>query len=494
LRNIILTGPSFREGCKQVKGELMKFLTTTALFIFLLSASVIQAGEIHLHFPHFTGHQYEWKIFQGKQELTVRSGEISPNGRLILTMPEPYQNYRGMTRWLLKKGGGLDMIYTGKGFSVECLAEKPNSENIIYTGNPENGFLKAQHRRQQNILDKLGAVSHLLQVYQQDEGLHKTALAEQAHLRQAFAQVQSDRSTGPLYAARFGEIVDFTRSIADKIYDNPVDHTAYFNDFVTHTLDFKDLYTSGHWDQVLHHWLMMNIRSDKGDKAFTERLYTATGRMDQDDILAGFAEKALPLLVETGKDDLLPIIADHLKNHPTAQASLSDGVKKMMASVKILTGKKGPDLIFHAPIRTQNGTSSDDIIIQTGNLDAAYTILLFYQGECSLCEDALIDLANKYKRLTELNVRVIAISSDTTDQEFEKKLAYHLWPDNYCDYTGMAGENFTQYGVMGVPTLYLLNQEGVVLKKAPKVDEVTNIYSADKFAYRPSMSLTLAPK
>ena len=448
------------------------------LLCFLGSKS--HAGEIQLNFPHFAGHVYEWKIFQGKQELTVRSDEIPSDGRVTLTMPEEYQDYQGMTRWLLKKGGGLDMIYTGKGFSVECLSAQPGPDNIIYTANPENDFLKSQHRRQQTILDKLGAINHLLQVYTPEEDLHKTALDEQAQLRQAFEQVQADRAKSPLYAARFGEIVDFTRGIADKIYDNPEDHTAYFNDFVTHTLNFEDLYTSGHWDQVLHHWLMMNIRSDKGDQAFIKRIDEALPRMDREDIVAAFAEKAVPLLVEKGKDDLLPAIADHLENRPAVQKALSGSVKNMMASVKILTGQKAPDLVFHAPVRTQTGTSVQDIIIKTGSLDADYTILLFYQGECHLCEDALIDLANKYAGLEKQNVRVVAISADKTDKGFEKKLAYHQWPDNYCDFTGMAGENFTNYGVLGVPTLILLNQDGVVAKKTAIVDELIEIINKEK--------------
>jgi peroxiredoxin len=278
-----------------------------------------------------------------------------------------------------------------------------------------------------------------------------------------------------LYAARFGEIVDFTRGIADKIYENQEDHIAYFNNFVTHTLDFKDLYTSGHWDQVLHHWVMMNIRSDKGEKAFIDRLDTAMSRMDRDDILAAFAEKAVPLLVEKGKDDLLPAIANNLENRSAVQAALSGSVKNMMESVKILTGTKGPDLVFHAPVRTQTGMVNQDINIDTGNLDSTFAILLFYQGECPLCEDALIDLANKYKQLKEQNVRVIAISADKTEQGFQKKLAYHQWPDNYCDFTGMNGNNFTNYAVLGVPTLFLLDQEGTVLKKTAMVDELIKI-------------------
>jgi peroxiredoxin len=440
------------------------------LFI-LFFPSLPHAQEIHLHFPHFTGHAYDWQIFQGEKELSVRSDEISPDGRVTLVMPDAFQDYRGMTRWLLKKGGGLDMIYSGNGFSVECLSLQPGPDNIIYTGNLENDYLKSRHDRKQTILDKLGAVNHLLQVYAPEEDLHKTALDEQADLRRAFEQTQADRAKSPLYAARFGEIVDFTRGIADRIYDNPEDHTAYFNDFVTHTLDFNDLYTNGHWDQVLHHWLMMNIRSTQGDAGFEQRLDTVLGRMAKDEILSAFAEKAVLLLVQKGKDDFLPGIQTFLNSRPGTLAALSDHVMHLMASVKILIGQKAPDLVFSAPVRTRQGINDQDIIIEICNLGEDQTILLFYQGDCPLCEDALIDLANKYKQLSERNVRVIAVSGDRTDQAFEKKLAYHQWPDNYCNFTGMDGVNFKNYGVLGVPTLFLLDREGVVLRKGAMVDE-----------------------
>jgi len=144
----------------------------------------------------------------------------------------------------------------------------------------------------------------------------------------------------------------------------------------------------------------------------------------------------------------------------------------MMASIKILTGKKAPDLVLKAPVRTQSGKSTSNITLETGKLNADYTILLFYQGECQLCEDALIDLANQYKRLAEHKVRVIAISGDTTEQGFEKKLTYHQWPDNYCDFTGMNGANFKNYGVLGTPTLFLLDKDGMVLEKTATVDDV----------------------
>jgi hypothetical protein len=354
---------AFQAGGFQTVLLIMKQITFAFAFIviFLLSCSGVHAQAIQLHFPHFADHSYDWEIFQGEKQITVRSGEVGSDGRVALVMPETYQGYRGMTRWMLKTGGGLDMIYVGKGFSVECLSEHPNDKNIIYTGNPENDYLKNQNHRQQSILDKLGAVNHFLQVYTHTEDLYQAISKEQVQMRQQFEQIQADRADSPLYAARFGEIVNFTKGVADKVYVNPADHTGYFNDFVTHTLKFQDLYTSGHWDQVLHQWLMMNIGSATGNVGFKNRLAVAIKRMVEDHILADFTEIAVPLLVQKGKDDLLPQIKALLDIRPGAQAGLSATVKRMLASFKIRTGKKGPDLKFQAPVRTQTGLVHQDI-------------------------------------------------------------------------------------------------------------------------------------
>ena len=440
--------------------------------IFMLFSEVANARVIQLHFPRFAGQSYDWNIFQAETSLTVGSGVIDSEGRVTLIMPEANKNYRGMTRWLLKSGGGLDMIYVGKEFSVECLSKKPGPGNIIYTNNPENDYLAAQHRRQQAILDKLQAVNHFLKVYTPGEALYQTVSEEQKVLRRRFAQVQADRSKSPLYAARFGEIVDFTRGIADKIYENSDDHTTYFNDFVTYTLNFEDLYTSGHWDQAWHHWLMMNIRSKRESRAFKDRLDILLKRIEQDNILMAFAQKTVPLLVQMGKDDLLPQIKEYLDKNSAAKAGLSATVKRMLTSFRILTGTKAPDLIFRAPVRTQTGVVNNDIIVKTDNLEADYTVLLFYQGDCQSCEDALITLSNQYKSLGDRNVRVIAISADDSEQSFKKKLPYHQWPDNYCDFSGLAGINFKNYAVLGTPTLYLLGSKGIVLKKTAIVEEL----------------------
>jgi peroxiredoxin len=448
--------------------------TTFALVLLLtrlLSHGGVDAREITLHFPHFAGQSYDWNIFQGEKTVTLASGVISPEGRVTLVMPDEYKIYRGMTRWMLKTGGGLDMIYAGKGFSVECLSDKPSNETIVYTGDPENIFLRNQFKRQQAVLERLEAVNHLLQVYTPQEELYPILSTEQGSLRRQFGEIQADRKKSPLYAARFGEVVDFTRGIADRIYEKQEDHTAYFNDFMTLFLNFQDLYTSGHWDQVLHTWLMMNIRSGQ-DAAFGNRLGEVLKRMDQDDILAAFVRKTVPLLVQMGKDDLLPRVGEVLDKHPGVKTGLTEPARNMLASYKILTGRKAPDLVFQAPVRTSTGVVNGGITIATDKLGAEQTLLLFYQGDCQPCEDALIALSNGYNVLKDKNVRVIAVSADESPQSFEKKIPYHQWPDNYCDFTGKAGVNFKNYAVLGTPTMFLLDRDGIVVKKTAVAEDL----------------------
>ena len=171
------------------------------------------------------------------------------------------------------------MIYVGKDFSVECLSRAPPARITSFTKTTLR-TITCQHRAKNNrlLLKKLEAVNHLLQAYSPDDALYKTALKEQERLRLQFEQTQKERTNSSLYAARFGEIVDLTRGVADQVYENREDHVRYFNDFVTHTMNFMDLYTSGHWDRVLDNWVMMNIRSKDGDAGFEKRLTTALNR------------------------------------------------------------------------------------------------------------------------------------------------------------------------------------------------------------------------
>ncbi len=140
-------------------------------------------------------------------------------------------------------------------------------------------------------------------------------------------------------------------------------------------------------------------------------------------MITAVARKLVLLLVQKGKDDLLPVIVTHLDRHSGAKALLPETVRNMIASVKIMTGKKAPDLIWKAPVLTQTKKTHQDIILKTGALNTDPTILLFYQGECQLCEDALIDLANAYDQLSANHVRVIAVSGDDSEKGFRKRIS-----------------------------------------------------------------------
>jgi len=44
----------------------------------------------------------------------------------------------------------------------------------------------------------------------------------------------------------------------------------------------------------------------------------------------------------------------------------------------------------------------------------------------------------------------------------------------YCDFEGTSGVNFRNFAVMGTPTMFLINSEGVIIEKVATVKQLIN--------------------
>jgi thioredoxin-related protein len=81
-------------------------------------------------------------------------------------------------------------------------------------------------------------------------------------------------------------------------------------------------------------------------------------------------------------------------------------------------------------------------------------------------------LVGSYPILEDKGVRLISISADTDYQVFENTALGHPWADKYCDERGMSGPNFKRYGVVGTPTMFLLDKQGQILLRTADLTEV----------------------
>jgi hypothetical protein len=129
--------------------------------LLLLLSTGTKAQVVSLYFPHFTGHQWTLITFQGNKQDTILTGTIPLSGKVALGIPNSHQHYRGMARWMLAGGGGLDFILNGESFSAECLSDQPDESNIGYTGTVENTYFLATNQALSDILGKYALVDQM---------------------------------------------------------------------------------------------------------------------------------------------------------------------------------------------------------------------------------------------------------------------------------------------------------------------------------------------
>ena len=83
-----------------------------------------------------------------------------------------------------------------------------------------------------------------------------------------------------------------------------------------------------------------------------------------------------------------------------------------------------------------------------------------------------VGLKKNYKTLTSKNLKIITFSADTEKSVYQKTVADFPWLDNYCDFKGIGGINFKNYGILGTPSMFILDSKGFIIEKIALADEL----------------------
>ena len=429
----------------------IKMLFYRPVFVLFLWAQtgLLQGQEISLTFPKFAGSSWDLILLRGLEKDTIRSGVIPPDGKVILTIPETHRDYCGMARWMLRNGGGLDFVLNRENFSVECLSDQPNESNIIYTGSVENTFLRENHHAQELILARYEAVHMALSVYPPGSVLHDPLVQEEKRLLEEYTVFQKNLMETNLYAARFREIVNFTRGSSKSLGLDEYGRALEADDFIRHRMSWPALYTSNHWSGVIFSWAQMHAMVIKSDSTLMESTRHILGKLDDKQLYTAFCEQLARYFIKFGKDSLLFELSSEVRN--SRKLLRHDGLLAQFESV--YGGEIAPVLIL------PDGSQMD------WTTAGAKSLLVFYQSDCGSCESTLEQLKSVYHRLKSAGIRVVTISADKDASEFKRVASAFPWPETYCDLKGFEGSNFKSYGVAGTPTLFTIDKNGRIMSR-----------------------------
>lgn len=373
-----------------------------------------------------------------------------------------------MAQWYLthsKTGGGLDLIINNENFSVTCLDSVPTSKSIVYKGTTENIFGNTNYLQQQKLFEKHDAMLAAIRAYPKDNKLYKIFDKEYRSIKEQYAVYVKNLAASSLYAAKFRQIVNLTMGIGTIITLDEKEKANNINDFIVNELDFASLYTSNHWGGVINNWVQLQTMAIKDDSQLVQNAKTILNRLPSNAIYTDFVTNLTKELTKAGKDKVLGDLFMDIKN--------SNRLLNFKGVLDIyqqdLTGK-APDLIVTTPLGKAGERSTT--VINMATFHSKYTLVLFYKSGCGPCEETMVDLKYNYKDLVAKGFRIIAISADTDETVFKNSSSEYPWTDTYCDFEGANGVNFKNYAVIGTPTMYILDDKGMIKTRVATVQEL----------------------
>ena len=68
------------------------------------------------------------------------------------------------------------------------------------------------------------------------------------------------------------------------------------------------------------------------------------------------------------------------------------------------------------------------------------------------------------------------ISADKDKNIFENTTQQFPWSNKYCDFAGFEGDNFKNYGVIGSPTIYLIDENKIIEGRYARLEDALASY------------------
>ncbi|GHS97146.1 hypothetical protein FACS189421_03440 [Bacteroidia bacterium] len=422
--------------------EMMRKFIAFILVTFVYSA--LTAQTVEFNFPSFAGQEYSLHLYKGNTSDTIQKG-IIPTGHLTLIVPEKDKEYTGMLHLGFGQGG-QSFVLNKENFSVTATKSNPTENDIVFVNSVENNYLRAQFKEQQVLFGKIDAVYRGEAAYADDSELLPVFQKEFIRLNEQFTARQKEISASKLYAARYLQMVEFLNGLASRLYApgeeaaKSVDLIRYFND----ELSMDELYTSGLWNPLISS--TFELFADK--KAFGEAMVNNLKRVRSQEIFNVLASDLITICEQFGWSDAENIILPYLVSSGRIQ-NPQGTLYYAVEMDKVKSGSKA------APIE--------------GIKKLSNVLLLFYESGCSNCQIQLGELKKHYAELEKKGIRVIAISADSSDEVFKYHSKDFPWKDNLCDYQGFDGANFRHYGVVATPTLFLIDNKGIITGRYAKL-------------------------
>ena len=451
----------------------MHFLQKRVLFIFLsiLIGQKIVAQKIQFDLPQHRGKQVALLGLNGVHKDTLQKIVLDNDGKGNVDL-QKIKEKSGLIAFVIKADSPPDVNFQW----VYSPNENPtivsnefyvSHENAQIKNSLENATVERWFSSGFNLKQKKGLVQELLKMYQPNEAFYAQLNTELAQITKQQAFLSDTVRQSPLYAAtllKFREDIEQKLGTVWESNDKRNQTRAFFQ-----SIDFEKLYHTGLWFEVINPCIEAYVKGSGNYEQFGKDVVANLKRTNYLPAYTDLADAAISVCEQFAwwtdeKEIAAFLVADQRLKNPRGRLA------KAMQSQQVSEGSKAPDVV----VALQN-PAPEIRLMPSERLSENQTLLVFYETGCGNCENLLEQLKGNYPDLKRKGLRIISFAADRTAADFAKTADGLPWEDKYCDFKGFEGVNFKNYAVLGTPTLYLLDKNGIIRTKAATLDEVLKI-------------------
>ena len=448
------------------------------LFISYFIVAVAPAGwsqTVSLDFPKLSGNTAWIYYFTGSHADSL-SVELDSQGKATVALPNSPkggnvafpQGYRGLAYLYIPQKGGGEFLLAENRVTVTCSVEQFNAGMLEFPQSEENEFMRWAFQWRGYLFNQKAENDKMMSAFGdkidksepssgftvlQSYGLEMAELNEKAIQR-----LDTVIANSPLYAARFMELMGFMQNLYNTIQLADTVRQQQLKTEMEQIVDINALFHAGKLWTDIHSWYP-GLFIGGGGKPVEEEYAASVGftlRRLEEPVLTAFLSEALLTCERQNFQKAQEIMLSHfILMYPTLPIT-DPKVKRMIDALSLNKGGLAPSIAG-----LENSISQPAIII-------------FFDSDCDHCRDEITWLAEHYSELTAKGYRIISIAADIQQNNYQNFVATLPWDkaDRLCDFKGMSGENFKNYGIVGTPTIFVVDKNGTIVGKYAQMKEL----------------------
>ena len=421
----------------------------------LAGISCLPAQEIKLSAPFLSGKEAKLYYFAGAKVDSLVT-VVNTSGKAGFSMPKG--NYQGMATLIVSGAGGIEIVVAEPVVRIECNASVINPETVDFQKSAENQFLKHIFISQSQYLRQQAWLKSGNELFDLGSPVLSAIQPELKKLEEAMTTLNNEISASKLYAAKYFRLSEYLNRLFNAEQTENGIEAAIIRKEMEERLDIASLYTSGNlWESVLNFYISLFNHTAGEDK---QEQYAASVLRTSQRLSAPLFEAYISgCIVETerfgwnqAQDNILSKL---LASHPEFKTSLSPLQRAIGAYL------------------TRNNQSMPNLV-GLSKTDKTYTktLIAFYDSDCSSCVNEMFRLVTVYPQLQEKGIRVVSVAADTDRKRYEEGIRNFPWQDKLCDFKGFEGENFRNYDIIGTPSIFELDENGIVTGRYAEVEKI----------------------